>query len=71
MPSRRHALALRLIRKSVLRARRAVVCARPMKFVLQVTFVLVIGFLVIRWFAGDNPMVRNRTAEAIVQDWQN
>ncbi len=42
-----------------------------MKFVLQVTFVLVIGFLVIRWFAGDNPMVRNRTAEAIVQDWQN
>lgn len=42
-----------------------------MKIVLQITFVIVIGWLLIQWLGGDGPMVNNRTSEAIVQDWQN
>jgi len=48
-----------------------VIYARAMKFVLQVTFVLIIGFLLIRYFAGTGPMVTHRSPEAIVQGWQN
>jgi|GEM_PF-1683508 len=42
-----------------------------MKFVLQVTVVLLLGWALIHYLAGDGPMVTNRTSEAIVQQWQN
>lgn len=54
-----------------MRSGKAVVSMPPMKFVLQVTVVLLLGWALIHYLGGSGPMVSHRTPEAIVQQWQN